>query len=1058
MDRESIGIRGIGLCTAGIHNVEELCDQIIEHGKSGGKRGVNPENSVQKALEEADALEEPVLWVKAEGESTTSLSLYQALKQAKEMDHAAIICTQTAEDGFVEAAVLFTSMRKEEKVWADLTEGKEGKENPIPFVTLYKKRGPVQEAGEVIVACINARYGMQELQEKKEEQVGVSVAIHGGTVCIEEPNVLLDDSVLIKKQLVPVSFLSREEGMQKLNHLLSISERLSLADLSKNTRKGFLQSRKRKRTVVFAAEDKESLQMEVKAFLSVQSKWDNPGYIWKTKEGSFYTAEPLSYHAKIALISPPLGMFSNLRFYRLYRALPEVRMYIKEKAAIVGKEGSLMKRYAIEILSRSAVVQAIKELGIPFDIAAGISMGETFLPMIVEAMEPEASLADIFKMLEKDQPKLEQDYFEEIPEGELENWYVVCEQEAVSEAINAVGEGEVFLTMAGSPSEVLICGRALACKRVLEELGTYGVKAEDALYIHTPVLEPIREEIYESIKRMGVHKKEQLGFSLYSSSLKKRLGEDAEEFATALTESLIKTANLPELLESLYNSGCRVFFDLSSSKICSKWIRESLRNKEDVLVTSFFEEADAADSLPLLLAQLMSYGVGIRYEQFYGKLNWKSSRQKDVRTQLLERLMQYNEENRSGYRIMEDHVQCNSVEEKKQEPQRGRACFYRRQEIEEMSNGSMARVLGERYRELDQYNVRIRLPGPPLLFLSRITRIGADYGVLEDGSYIEGEFDITGDTLLLLNQTWISNAVLAEAGQIGRLLTACMGIDAVFGGKAAYRILDVTQEFYGGPWLKVGDTMKLSYTFDRMIHDKERILFFSTYEIRFLGKPWMQFKYMGECFHRERACAYREIKEKEKPEVMFEERCPLYHPLTGRHQFSKEKMASFLYGKAADCFGEKGTGKPQVYWRGEEACFVDQILDISSEGGSYGYGYVFGEKEIEEAFWPFLVSVKNDPFLPDSILEEMVAQVIAFFEYYMGLSALQKESIPHLVKNHPNRSRFGGTIRPGHHVMIIKAEPRIVKQIQDRVLLIYDGAVYCDGEQVLKQEGIAYFL
>ena len=93
----------------------------------------------------------------------------------------------------------------------------------------------------------------------------------------------------------------------------------------------------------------------------------------------------------------------------------------------------------------------------------------------------------------------------------------------------------------------------------------------------------------------------------------------------------------------------------------------------------------------------------------------------------------------------------------------------------EFAGGSIAKVFGPEYAAIDGYARRVRLPLPPYLLVSRITKLGAQRGEFKP-STVTTEYDIPiGAWYSVDGQPPLAIAV--ESGQCDLLLISYLGID-----------------------------------------------------------------------------------------------------------------------------------------------------------------------------------------------------------------------------------------------------------------------------------------
>src|SRR6201999_2564485 len=105
----------------------------------------------------------------------------------------------------------------------------------------------------------------------------------------------------------------------------------------------------------------------------------------------------------------------------------------------------------------------------------------------------------------------------------------------------------------------------------------------------------------------------------------------------------------------------------------------------------------------------------------------------------------------------------------------------------EFASGRVGNVFGGAFAEVDAFPARVRLPSPPYLFVSRVTRLEAETGRFEP-SFIQTEYDVPDDAWYGVDGA-VPPAVTIEAGQCDMLLISYLGIDLRTRGTRFYRLL-----------------------------------------------------------------------------------------------------------------------------------------------------------------------------------------------------------------------------------------------------------------------------
>ena len=152
---------------------------------------------------------------------------------------------------------------------------------------------------------------------------------------------------------------------------------------------------------------------------------------------------------------------------------------------------------------------------------------------------------------------------------------------------------------------------------------------------------------------------------------------------------------------------------------------------------------------------------------------------------------------------------------------------YPREMCMEFAIGSVARVLGPEFAEVDTYEARVRLPDEPLMLVDRILSVTGEKGSLTSGTVVTQKDVHPGDWYLDGNRMPIS--ITVESGQADLFLCSYLGIDLRVKGSRVYRLLDASVQFYRG-LPQPGETITYDIRIDRFVRQGETYLFFFSFE------------------------------------------------------------------------------------------------------------------------------------------------------------------------------------------------------------------------------------
>ena len=701
-------------------------------------------------------------------------------------------------------------------------------------------------------------------------------------------------------------------------------------------------------------------------------------------------------------------------------------------------------------------------------------------------------------------------------EVDLAKYYLKGNAEEIKHAIAKYDD--VFVIIEGSPQDVLICGERSSCGKLIQELGCIAMELDDPMYVHTPVVEKEFEKIRAELTEAGVYLDvDHLPHKLFSTYLKKNMDSTSEMFAENFAAIITKSVDYTEAVKALYAQDGRVFIDLSTTQLCGGWAKTTLSQHPDAAVVSIYEEKDTADYLLDLCAVMLAGNVKFDFDKIYSRLTFakdaqgrevsekirvseakapakavKVQQKNEVKSMAKETMPQKNITapvttdtqpiwqqyvanqmalNQKAYEMYLDaedklFAQLIAAQAGKKPVAAPSApvavpaapkknYLWDRQQAIEMTENSMAAVLGEKYKEVDQYPIRARMPLPPFLFVSRIVSIDAEYGVLRPSSIVS-EYDLDEDCVFRMGDNQVSPLIGAEASHIGIFLLAYMGIDAMYDGKLSYRAIGSNQVTYSEKPFRVGDTMRTVLRIDRFVQNGSTILIFFTFET-YNGEELIAVtETTGGFFTKEELMSNKGII---SPKKVLTKAEPIEFPHftdTTRTSYEKEQMAAFYSGNYAACFGDiPMPSLKETYYIPHDMKMIDRVTQIDYNGGMYGRGIICGEKQITPDMWPFKAHFKNDPVFPAIIMTDGVTQLGVFLFAHAGLLSKFENATVTAINGNCVGSKFRGQARHGCSTLGYEVHVKEVVQTDDSISVYFDAKIFNDGLQIIQVESYA---
>jgi 3-oxoacyl-(acyl-carrier-protein) synthase/3-hydroxymyristoyl/3-hydroxydecanoyl-(acyl carrier protein) dehydratase len=273
----------------------------------------------------------------------------------------------------------------------------------------------------------------------------------------------------------------------------------------------------------------------------------------------------------------------------------------------------------------------------------------------------------------------------------------------------------------------------------------------------------------------------------------------------------------------------------------------------------------------------------------------------------------------------------------------------------EFAQGSIGKVFGHRFAEIDGFRRRVRLPTPPYLLVSRVIHLQAELGRFEP-STITTEYDVPESAWYLVDGQ-VPWCVAIESGQCDLLLIAYMGIDLQNRGERVYRLLDCSLRFVG-PLPRAGSRLRYEIRIERFARSGDTLLFFFAYDAYVDGR--LLLKMEGGC-------------------AGF---------------FSDDELAHGrgIIGTQHDALRPapgRGSQLPDLSLPAVPPMLrmLDRILTITVDGEPSDTGEAVAEKILEPDAWYFRCHFKDDPVLAGSLVMEGCVQLLQVYMQHVGLRA-----------------------------------------------------------------------
>ena len=392
------------------------------------------------------------------------------------------------------------------------------------------------------------------------------------------------------------------------------------------------------------------------------------------------------------------------------------------------------------------------------------------------------------------------------------------------------------------------------------------------------------------------------------------------------------------------------------------------------------------------------------------------------------------------------------------ESNKNKSIVWNENDLLEFAQGKVSNVLGEQYRQIDSHSRCVRLPTPPYLLVSRVTKLGAK--MLEyKPAFIQTEYDVLPGTWYLVDNQ-IPTCVTIESGQCDLLLISYLGIDFENKGVRVYRLLDCTLLFLD-ELPKAGDTIRYDISINSFSRTKSNLLFFFSYDCYVGDKLILKMRNGCAGFFSDDDLAQGRGIVKSQKEILEKQKIQkrIFTPILNcaKKRFDRHDLLAIGAGDLVTCFNDKNYEKKgknsSLKFPHYALMMLDRVVLIELRGGSYGLGYVVAEKDLELDHWYFPCHFKGDQVLAGSLVAEGCMQLLQFYMLYLGLHTLTQDARFQPVFGIEQVVRCRGQIQPTHGVYqyrmeVVKIETKPNPCIVANMEIVFNNKVVVDFRNI----------
>jgi PfaB family protein len=637
-------------------------------------------------------------------------------------------------------------------------------------------------------------------------------------------------------------------------------------------------------------------------------------------------------------------------------------------------------------------------------------------------------------------------------------------------------EKRVYIIFINTPEELVIAGEPKSCWRVIQTLQCKYFPINFDSLLHCEVAQSKYDELVE-MHTIPIRKV--LDVQFYSAIDFAPIPLNTNNLAHNAAKLCCQTVNFPRLINCVYKDGARIFIELGSGNNCSRWIDETLNQNEHVAMSINTKEVDDHTGVVRVLAKLVSHGVSVNLSPLYEQ-NLKSSIQHQsiikkvtlggisIPSKILSAKNYQKFQNE--IKIRKQEIEINRITDNQQLTTNNQQQMMKILQIQiavaqqllnpnnsvhdnshpvasasvtnhhtktsqvvwdeadllEFAEGKISRIFGQNYEIIDSYSRRVRLPMPPYLLVSRVTKINGERGKFKPCS-ITTEYDIPHKAWYSVDSQ-VPLAIAVESGQCDLLLISYLGIDFENKGNLVYRLLGCTLKFLDD-LPKQGETLRYEIKINSFVRNGENLLFFFSYEC-FVGEK-MILKMDEGCagffsdkqLEQGRGVVFSDQELEERSKIQKQTFEPLL--VCQKSTFDESDMLHLTEGNIAACFGDHYCQyglNPSLRLPPKAILMVDRVTLVEPTGGAWGLGLIIAEKFLDPEHWYFPCHFKDDQVLAGSLMGEGCSQLLQFYLLYLGLQTCTTDARFQPIPGLPQVVRCRGQVTPISAKLIYRME------------------------------------
>jgi acyl transferase domain-containing protein/3-hydroxymyristoyl/3-hydroxydecanoyl-(acyl carrier protein) dehydratase len=388
----------------------------------------------------------------------------------------------------------------------------------------------------------------------------------------------------------------------------------------------------------------------------------------------------------------------------------------------------------------------------------------------------------------------------------------------------------------------------------------------------------------------------------------------------------------------------------------------------------------------------------------------------------------------------------------------GKNVAFNRDMCFEFARGSVGRMLGRKFAEVDGFPTRVRLPDEPLMLVDRIMSVEGEPRSMTHGRVVT-EHDIHPGAWYL-DGGRIPTCIAVEAGQADLFLSGYLGIDFITRGLAVYRLLDAVVTFHRG-LPGPGETIHYDIRIERFFRQGDTWLFRFFFEATVNGRPLLSMR--DGCagfFSQQELDAGKGIVRPAldlRPTAGirpadWQDLVPLAH-----EGYDAAQLDKLRDGDLSGCFGPLFAGlalsRPLTI-PGGRMRLVHRVIEIDPAGGRCGIGIIRAEADIHPEDWFITCHFVDDRVMPGTLMYECCMHTLRIYLLRLGWVAESEGSVWEPVPGVASKLCCRGQVLESTKVVTYEVTIREIGYRPEPYVIV-DALMYADGKPIVEITGMS---